>query len=326
MSNYLLRHGDKTLTVNNKYESVPLSIKVIPTSTIVIGVTPVTCCRVVVYGKYLSRDLTLTDSKSDCDLFFLVDGSLYLDSAVLSYNSVVYWQYPTRDNFWRQNRLQLHTPTTLYETVLTDGIVTFPISCSLRRSIESSRDICHNSPHKRISDLFTGEYKPLLELFADSNLRELLSRIFPGGYHLTTLSTNTLHDNKRPESAVFWHVDYPYHNLPEPYDVSTPLGVQVIITLDKFTELNGATRYVKGSHQNLIFPRESPLEYNTAIVDSGTVIVYLGSLWHSQGVNITEYPRSAILANFSPLSVASKDTFSSVMYPFTLRDGFVLLE
>ncbi len=69
--------------------------------------------------------------------------------------------------------------------------------------------------------------------------------------------------------------------------------------------------YFPFSYNTKEFPRkDSPyakqnIQYIT--VKKGSIILFRGDLWHSQGINITDNPRVAILANFSPLKVPAKD-------------------
>jgi hypothetical protein len=147
----------------------------------------------------------------------------------------------------------------------------------------------------------------------DRNLKALLNKIFTRGersegFHLTTYSSNTL--RKTDPVGTVWHVDYPYHDLPYPYPDGQPLGVQVNVALTDFTVENGATMYVPGSHRSHRFPGPDVERYNVRhmVVPKGTIIIYRGDVWHAQGVNRTDKPRSALLANFAPLFVPAKST------------------
>jgi ectoine hydroxylase-related dioxygenase (phytanoyl-CoA dioxygenase family) len=50
---------------------------------------------------------------------------------------------------------------------------------------------------------------------------------------------------------------------------------------------------------------KSKVRYMT--VPKGHVILYLGDMWYSQGINLTNNPRVDVLANFSPLHIPPKD-------------------
>ena len=162
----------------------------------------------------------------------------------------------------------------------------------------------------RVSNLFAEDVEISSKFFKDATLKSILDEIFSfdsfdSGYHLTTFSSNTL--RKEDKSKVFFHVDYPYHNLTPPYP-NKILGIQVIYALNDFTIENGATMYIPYSFNSPMFPFFfGPQKIEHLTVPKGSMILYRGDLWHSQGVNTTSEPRIALLANFSPLDVLAKD-------------------
>lgn len=73
-------------------------------------------------------------------------------------------------------------------------------------------------------------------------------------------------------------------HLPQPH---REVEVSTVIALVDFTEHNGATRVVPGSH---LWPRDRlPLETEiaTAVMPAGSAIIYLGSTLHAGGANTT---------------------------------------
>ena len=66
-----------------------------------------------------------------------------------------------------------------------------------------------------------------------------------------------------------------------------------------FTEENGATRLIPRSHLRDLAP--NPLErYDTvaAEMSKGSVLVWVGSLWHGGGANLTDERRVGIAMNY----------------------------
>lgn len=118
-------------------------------------------------------------------------------------------------------------------------------------------------------------------------------------FHLTSFSTNTLAPNV---CDIYWHVDHPY-NKDEEYKENFPLSLQINISLDDFTEENGATMFVKNSHKMSKQEREIKQETDKTIFTckKGTCLMYFGNLWHSAGKNKTKNLRSILLANFTVL-------------------------
>ncbi len=124
-------------------------------------------------------------------------------------------------------------------------------------------------------------------------------------------------------------------------------GVQVIIPLDNFTIDNGATLYIPYSYLARRYPSIEILKSGTfeaaetkcnenenenesnelnesenkkekekelfvckkkyLLGKVGDVFIYPSTLWHSQGLNITDKPRRALLGNFSPKGINKKD-------------------
>jgi ectoine hydroxylase-related dioxygenase (phytanoyl-CoA dioxygenase family) len=160
--------------------------------------------------------------------------------------------------------------------------------------------------------------------------------LFTTDYHLTTLSSNTLFNDKDTRG---YHVDFPYHKYNTDandmnliYSDKTLDSVQCIIPLDNFTIENGATMYVPYSYLARRYPTVEILQsgkFTTVpstneneeneivktydckkkyfLGNVGDVIIYPSTLWHSSGLNTTNTPRRALLANFSPRSVPKKD-------------------
>lgn len=191
----------------------------------------------------------------------------------------------------------------LYFKFQKDGMVTWKGNLT-NEEMNSISDKILKHKGDRVTNLFVEDMEISSKFFTDSTLKYILDKIF-SAYHLTTFSSNTL--RKEDKNKVFFHVDYPYHNLTPPYPPKI-LGIQVIYALNDFTIENGATMYIPCSFNSPTFPfffGPQKIEYLT--VPKGSIILYRGDLWHSQGVNTTTEPRIALLANFSPLDVPAKD-------------------
>jgi hypothetical protein len=86
--------------------------------------------------------------------------------------------------------------------------------------------------------------------------------------------------------------------------VSQDYGKQmllVLITLDEFTEENGATYLLPGSHRMPEKPTNEEFIANSvrAVAPAGTLVIFDARLWHSAGVNRTARPRRAITYGFT---------------------------
>ena len=94
------------------------------------------------------------------------------------------------------------------------------------------------------------------------------------------------------ETAQSLHSDDGFYRLPRPRPA---ISVSTIWAIDDFTIENGATQVIPGSHR---WGSEVPAEDDPRIVDvvmpAGSVVVFLGTLWHRGGANRSQGSRLAI--------------------------------
>jgi ectoine hydroxylase-related dioxygenase (phytanoyl-CoA dioxygenase family) len=99
------------------------------------------------------------------------------------------------------------------------------------------------------------------------------------------------------ENAQVLHRDDAVYPLPEPRPA---VVVNTMWPLDEFTDDNGATRLVAGSHR--WEPGRQPAAGDrvlTATMTPGSVMFYLGSLWHGGGANHTSAPRLGVILEYA---------------------------
>jgi ectoine hydroxylase-related dioxygenase (phytanoyl-CoA dioxygenase family) len=98
------------------------------------------------------------------------------------------------------------------------------------------------------------------------------------------------------EHAQVLHRDDGIYPLPDPHP---PVVVNTMWPLDDFTEANGATRIVPGSHD---WPKargaDASSETFPAEMPTGSVMFYLGNLWHGGGANRTDRPRLGVILEY----------------------------
>jgi len=98
------------------------------------------------------------------------------------------------------------------------------------------------------------------------------------------------------ERAQVLHRDDAIYPLAEPHP---PVVVNTMWPLDEFTLDNGATRFIPGSHR--WEPGRQPTADDpvlTATMTPGSVMFYLGSLWHGGGANLTARPRLGVILEY----------------------------
>ena len=98
------------------------------------------------------------------------------------------------------------------------------------------------------------------------------------------------------EQAQMLHRDDAIYPLPEPHP---PVVINTMWPLDEFTEDNGATRLVAGSHR--WEPGRQPVPEDqilTATMAPGSAMFYVGGLWHGGGANRTSRPRLGVILEY----------------------------
>jgi ectoine hydroxylase-related dioxygenase (phytanoyl-CoA dioxygenase family) len=98
------------------------------------------------------------------------------------------------------------------------------------------------------------------------------------------------------EKAQFLHTDDGIYPLPRPHP---EVVLNTMWAFDDFTEANGATRVVPGSHRWTDRQPVDPDETVTVTMPAGSVLFLLGSLWHGGGANRTDRPRLGVLLEYA---------------------------
>lgn len=134
-------------------------------------------------------------------------------------------------------------------------------------------------------------------------------------YYLSSFQANIL---KPGAEAQKWHLDTP---IPVPHPVWT-LKANTIWLLDDFTETNGATEVVPGSHVFPDRPQNTDAILQTAgkkvIAKAGSVIITSGMLWHRSGDNRSDASRTVLLGSFAASyarEIANEENHSVVLEP-----------
>ena len=98
------------------------------------------------------------------------------------------------------------------------------------------------------------------------------------------------------EKAQVLHQDESVYPLPKPHPT---VVVNSMWPLDDFTETNGATRLVPGSHLWEDGRRPAAdAEVIVAEMPAGSAMFYPGHLWHGGGANETERPRLGVILEY----------------------------
>jgi ectoine hydroxylase-related dioxygenase (phytanoyl-CoA dioxygenase family) len=97
-------------------------------------------------------------------------------------------------------------------------------------------------------------------------------------------------------------VAQPLHPDDAIYPMARPhqeLVVNVMWPLEEFTEANGATRIVAGSHRWIDERPEADTPTRTVEMPARTALIYLGSVWHGGGANHTDHVRLGVVLHYA---------------------------
>jgi ectoine hydroxylase-related dioxygenase (phytanoyl-CoA dioxygenase family) len=97
------------------------------------------------------------------------------------------------------------------------------------------------------------------------------------------------------EVAQPLHPDDALYPIPRPHQ---ELVVNVMWPLEDFTEANGATRVVPGSHRWVDQVPGPDTETVPVEMPAGSALIYLGSLWHGGGANTTDRARIGVVLHY----------------------------
>lgn len=122
-----------------------------------------------------------------------------------------------------------------------------------------------------------------------ANVLPVVEGVLDAGCLLSSLSSIAIDAG---ETAQPIHADDQLIPLPKPHP---PVVCNTMWALTDFTEANGATRVVPGTHleDSPDYGREYP-----AVMGKGSVLVWHGSLWHGGGANTTGGRRVGIACNY----------------------------
>ena len=172
-----------------------------------------------------------------------------------------------------------------------DGAGIERVKSALRRGIEQDEikgvqlrgfPFDPDSHNLRVFDLI-GKHDVFVELAEHPLAIELVRHVIGQSFLLSNFSANVT----APGSGwMYMHADQGY--IPAPWP-PYPMAVNVAWALDDFTEANGATRFVPGSHRHDHGPDPSSgPEHSVAIeCPAGSIFVMDGRAWHQTGPNRT---------------------------------------
>jgi len=123
---------------------------------------------------------------------------------------------------------------------------------------------------------------------------EMLDAFFGGPYILNTFGGVL---NKPNDLSYVGRV----HRDLRSFSGDLPLMAQLLVMLDDFTEDNGATYLLSGSHRMPQPPADDDFFRDAVrtIAPAGSIVVFNSNLWHAAGRNLSTGPRRALTLAFT---------------------------
>ncbi|GAB2826600.1 phytanoyl-CoA dioxygenase family protein [Actinocorallia aurea] len=133
----------------------------------------------------------------------------------------------------------------------------------------------------------------------------LLDRLLQPNYLLSQLQIINIEPG---EDAQILHPDDGFYPVPRPRKA---LSVATVWALDDFTEENGATVVVPGSHRWPDGRRPTDADPRAAaVMPAGSCVLFLGTLWHGGGANRTGRARLAATAQYCEPWLRTQEAFA----------------
>lgn len=124
------------------------------------------------------------------------------------------------------------------------------------------------------------KHEVFMQLAEHPAIMAILEQRLLKNWLLSTMQSIRLHPG---ETAQAWHTDDMFYFVPRPSPI---LAISTIWAIEPFTEENGATQLLPGSHLwGKIHPDEQEQTVVTAVMPAGSVLVFNASLWHRGGAN-----------------------------------------
>jgi ectoine hydroxylase-related dioxygenase (phytanoyl-CoA dioxygenase family) len=125
------------------------------------------------------------------------------------------------------------------------------------------------------------------------NVLPIVEGVLDRGCLISSLSSIAICAGETPQPI---HADDQLMPIPKPHP---PTVCNTMWALTDFTEANGATRIIPGSHLSDRSPDYgAPYDSIPAEMPKGSVLVWHGSLWHGGGANTTTEPRVGVAMNY----------------------------
>ncbi|GAA5315690.1 MAG: phytanoyl-CoA dioxygenase family protein [Candidatus Pelagadaptatus aseana] len=153
------------------------------------------------------------------------------------------------------------------------------------------------------------------DLVDDPLVLNVLDELFHPNYLLSQLQIINILPGEAQQPL---HHDDAFYDIPRP---RKPLGAATIFAIDDFTETNGATTIIPGSHK---WGNEQPLPNNDprqipVIMPAGSMLFFSGTLWHGGGANQSDNARMCVTAQYCDSWLRPQENYSLSISKATVK-------
>lgn len=141
------------------------------------------------------------------------------------------------------------------------------------------------------------------DLIDHPRLLALLDRLFEPNYLLSQAQMINILPG---EDAQQLHFDDSFYKIPRPRPA---LAASIIWAIDDFTTENGATAIVPKSHLWDAKTLPSTEQTIPCVMPAGSMVLFLGTLWHGGGANRTTKPRLAFTNQYCAPWLRQQENF-----------------
>jgi ectoine hydroxylase-related dioxygenase (phytanoyl-CoA dioxygenase family) len=136
--------------------------------------------------------------------------------------------------------------------------------------------------------------EPFSKIPINSMLLPVVEGVLDDGCLISSLSSISIGKGESPQPI---HADDQVIALVRPH---AAIVCNSMWAMTDFSEANGATRIVPGSHKDANWPVYGDQEIDSipAEMERGSVLVWNGSLWHGGGANVTDERRVGVAMNY----------------------------
>ncbi|MEO1042298.1 MAG: phytanoyl-CoA dioxygenase family protein [Pseudomonadota bacterium] len=210
-----------------------------------------------------------------------------------------------------------------YETLMREGYVILReiISKETCRAIKAEglglldhkgRNAFEGHKTQRVYDVLS-KTRLTDELATHPRILGLMDQFFRPGF---LLSQSQIINIRPGEAAQALHTDDAFYRLPRPRQA---LGAATVWAIDDFTEDNGATVVIPGSHQWNDERKGTISEALPAVMPAGSVVFFLGTTWHGGGENRSEAPRFAVTHQYCDAYMRQQENYLLELSKDTVR-------